>query len=393
MFFENLKLAFKSMWTNKLRTILSLLGIVIGVTAVVAILTLGQSATTSITDSLEAGGLDTISITVASGQKNTDTFDELFGETLRNNVDGISDVLAINSSSARIRYRKTVKSGTIYGVSSNYAQLMDYEADDGAWFSAEDNISKRQVVVLGSSIAKDLFPAGNAVGQYVSLFRNQSKRYLVVGVMKDKDTSLTGSFNSSIFIPYNTYTQRFTRVSNVGSYIVKVADGFEPLEVSDDISDYLDNLVGSKAYTIFSSATLSEIAGDVTGTFSTFLAAIAGISLVVGGIGIMNIMLVSVAERTKEIGIRKALGASPKVIRGQFITEAIVLSLLGGAIGILLGTELSLAITKIAGWGFKISVSSYVISAGFSMLIGVFFGWYPAKKAAKLDPIQALNYE
>lgn len=393
MFFENLKLALKSMWANKMRTVLSLLGIVIGVTAVVAILTLGQSATASITDSLESGGLNTLSISVASGQKNTDTFDEVFGDTLMKNIEGLDNVIPLNSSSARVRYKQTLKSGSLYGVPSNYANEMDYEVDDGSWFTPEDNITKRQVVVLGADLAEDLFPEGNAVGQYVSIFRSQSKRYLVVGVMKEKDPTLSGTFNSSMFIPYNTFTQRFTRVNNVGTYIVKVNQDYDPIEVGDNITDFLDDLVGSKAYTLISTATLSEIAGDISGTFSTFLAAIAGISLVVGGIGIMNIMLVSVAERTKEIGIRKALGAAPKIIRGQFITEAIVLSLLGGALGILLGTELSYIVTRIAGWGFKISIKSYVISVGFSALIGIFFGWYPAKQASKLDPIIALNYE
>ena len=155
----------------------------------------------------------------------------------------------------------------------------------------------------------------------------------------------------------------------------------------------MDNLVGSDNYTIFSASTLTSIANEITGTFTTFLAAIAGISLLVGGIGIMNIMLVSVAERTREIGIRKALGASPKVIRGQFITEAIALTMLGGLLGILLGTFISRAVTTLAGWSFKISIPAYALSVGFSMVIGVFFGWYPAKKAAKLDPIDALNYE
>ena len=163
--------------------------------------------------------------------------------------------------------------------------------------------------------------------------------------------------------------------------------------MSDTISDYLDNLVGSDYYSLISAASLAEMASSITGTLSTFLAAIAGISLLVGGIGIMNIMLVSVAERTKEIGIRKALGANPRVIRGQFITESIVVTLVGGLLGIALGTGISKVITNIAGWALHISINSYILSVGFSMLIGVFFGWYPAKKSSKLDPIEALSFE
>lgn len=392
MIWENTKLAFKSMFANKMRTVLSLLGIIIGVASVVAILTLGNSASTSITDSINAGGLDTITLSITSS-KYSDTFDETFGFTLMNNVQGIRQVLPVSSSSTRIRNLKTIKSGSIYGVESNYAKEMNIDIEEGSFFTAEDNISKHQVAVLGSTIAKDLFPAGNAVGNYIRIYRQQSKPYLVVGVMEEKDASLAGSYNSSVFVPYNTYQQRFLHTNYVGTFIIKVDEDFDPIKVSDDVSDYLDSLIGSSGYSIFSSASLSEIAGDITDTFSTFLAYIAGISLLVGGIGIMNIMLVSVAERTKEIGIRKALGASPRIIRGQFITEAIVLTVVGGLIGILFGTEISRAVTNIAGWNFHISVKSYAISMGFSMFIGVFFGWYPAKKASKLDPIEALNYE
>lgn len=392
MIWENTKLAFKAMLANKMRTVLSLLGIIIGVASVVAILTLGSSATGSITESINEGGLDTITLTVTS-PKYADTFNEQFGGILMRDVPGVRKVMPVNSASTRIRYKKEILSGTIYGVNSEYAEEANLEFEVGSFFTKEDNIAKHQVVVLGHDLAEDLFPDGNAVGNYVNIFRRQSKSYLVVGVIEKKDPSLTGSFNSAMFIPYNTYTQRFTRTPFVGSYTIKTEEGFDPVKVGDDVSDYLDNLVGSDSFIVFSSASLAEMAGDITKTFSTFLACIAGISLLVGGIGIMNIMLVSVAERTKEIGIRKALGASPKVIRGQFITEAIVLTFVGGVLGILIGTGLSKIVTDIAQWKLHISLSSYALGMGFSMLIGVFFGWYPAKKASQLDPIIALNYE
>jgi len=211
--------------------------------------------------------------------------------------------------------------------------------------------------------------------------------------MEPKDASFNLSFNNSAFIPYNTYSQRFVKPANVGSYVVRITDGADPLAVSDEIENYLNSLVGSDAYNLFSPASLAEMAEQITGTFSTFLSAIAAISLLVGGIGIMNIMLVSVAERTKEIGIRKAMGASPAVIMGQFITEAIVLTFTGGFIGILLGTALSWLVTDLADWSLHISYGSFLFAAGFSTLVGVFFGWYPAAKASRLDPIEALNYE
>lgn len=390
MFFENVKLAFNSMRGSKMRTILSLLGIIIGVGSVVTILTLGESATKSITGSLASSGLETISITTMDGAKQ---FDEQFGNVLEQNVADIKSVLPVNSSGTRIRSGKEIQSTTLYGVPSNYADVLDYTCAQGSWFSAEDNIYKRQVVVLGASVAEDLFPNGDAVGSYVSIFRNQSKRYLVIGVMEEKDATLGSSFNDNVYIPYNTFTQRFRRVSTVGSYIVRIADGADATKVGDDITAFLDSYIGEDYYFLISAASLATMAESITGTFSTFLAAIAGISLLVGGIGIMNIMLVSVAERTKEIGIRKALGASPRVIKGQFLIEAITLTSMGGLIGILLGNGLGKIVTNIAGWTFLLSVSACVLSIGFSMLIGVFFGLYPAAKAAKLDPIDALNYE
>lgn len=393
MVWENVKLAFKSMLSNKMRTVLSLLGIVIGVTSVVAILSLGNSAKKSISSSISTAGTDLVTIYANNSSKAATTFTEEFSQTLEKAVEGIETIIPVKTVNARVRNEKTIKTTTVYGVSSNWNTIMKYETEQGQWFSADDNIFRRQVVVLGASIAKNLFPGGNAVGNYVSIFRNQSKRYLVIGVMEEKDSTLSVSFDNNIFIPYNTLSLRIVNASTVGSYIVKVLDGFDSTVVSDSLQDYLDSLVGSDAYTIFTAATLTNIANEITGTFTTFLAAIAGISLLVGGIGIMNIMLVSVAERTREIGIRKALGASPVVIRRQFLIEAVVLTMAGGLIGILLGTLISRVITNFAGWTFFASFTAYIVSVGFSALIGIFFGAYPARKAANLDPIESLNHE
>ncbi|MDY4610836.1 MAG: ABC transporter permease [Sphaerochaetaceae bacterium] len=393
MFIENIKLAFAAMRGNKLRTLLSLLGIIIGVGSVVAILTLGQSATESITDSITSGGLNMVSIFPVANQKTSSVFTEDFGDTLMRNVDGIDSVLPQVSSNAYVRKGSKRKSVTVNGVLSSYAGVQNYEPEEGEFFSSMDNINRRQVIVLGAEVAKELFPYGDAVGQYVSLFRNQAKSYLVVGVMKKKDASFSNSYDAGVYIPYNTYQQRFRRTSTVGAYVVEVNEDVNTIEVSDKITQYLDNLVGADAYGLFSPATLVEMSKQITGTFSSFLAAIAAISLLVGGIGIMNIMLVSVAERTKEIGIRKALGASPSTIRGQFLTEAITLTLIGGILGIVFGAGISVALTNLVNWSLHLSYFSFVFAMGFSMCVGVFFGWYPAMKASRLDPIEALNYE
>ncbi|AEC02560.1 ABC transporter permease [Parasphaerochaeta coccoides] len=393
MLYENIKLALASMWQNKMRTLLSLLGIVIGVAAVVAILTLGDSAKRSITDSIASGGLNLISIYPNRQDKAATEFTEDFGITLMRNIDGIDSVMGISSGSALIRHGQQSKQAAVSGVPSTYAQVNNYEAEEGEFFSMMDNINRRQVIVLGADIAEDLFPAGDAIGQYVSLFRRQAKSYLVVGVMKEKDAGFAGAYNTNVYIPYNTFQQRFQATNNVGSYLVDVSENADTSLVTKDITSYLDNLVGNDAYTIFSPSSLADIANEITGTFTTFLAAVAAISLLVGGIGIMNIMLVSVAERTREIGVRKALGASPRVIRGQFLWESITLTVVGGLLGSILATVLSYVITTALQWKFAVSPMAYLMAVGFSMVIGIFFGWYPAMKAARLDPIESLNYE
>ena len=393
MLFENIKLAFSAMRGSKMRTALSLLGIVIGVASVVAILTIGQSASQSITESIAVGGLDMITIYPSYGQRTTGTFTEEFSDMLSRDVEGLQTVLPQNNSSARVRYGKESMNASVSGVLSDYGNVLNLEYAEGSFFSDMDNINRRQVVVLGSSVAETLFPEQEALGQYVSLFRNQAKSYLVVGVLEAKDATFNLSYDNTVFIPYNTYGQRFLRTSGVGAYVIKVMDGYDTIEVSDRVTEYLDDIVGTDGYDLFSPASLAEMANQITGTFSAFLAAIAAISLLVGGIGIMNIMLVSVAERTKEIGIRKALGASPSVIRGQFIVEALTLTILGGLLGVALGSLLSYAVTNLMDWSLHLSYASFILAMGFSMFVGVFFGWYPAMKASRLDPIDALNYE
>jgi len=395
MFKENIKLALKAMMGNKLRTLLSLLGIVIGVGSVITILTLGESATKSITQSIVESGLETISLFSTSNDNKSiqrEFNEELPGKILEN-VEGVSTVLATNSTRANLRNGQVSESYSVMGVPANYAEVLDYTAAEGTFFTGKDDGDTRQVVVLGTEAAEALFPDGDAIGSYVSIFRNQAKSYRVVGVMEEKAASFNLQFDSSVYIPYNTYIQRMEKVEIVGSYLIRTETGSDVLEVTDFLETYLDKLVGEGNYRVFSPSTIAEMATSVTGTLSLVLAAIAAISLLVGGIGIMNIMLVSVAERTKEIGIRKALGAPPRVIRGQFITEAVTLTLIGGIIGVIFGTGVSLLVTNMLGWSLFPQYLSYLLAVGFSMLVGIFFGWYPAMKASKLDPIEALNYE
>ena len=388
MFLENLKLAFNSMFTNKMRTFLSLLGIVIGVGSVVTIMNLGESVKRSITDSMNIGGVDEITV-IPMG--NNSVFSEEFAYTFQDNVYGIESVSAYVSTSATLRNGQETKSSQVYGVTSSY--IDDSALLYGETFSKANNLMREQVVILGYDLAEDLFPGGGAVGSYVSIYRSQAKQYRVIGVLEDTSGSVGSNTNSNAYIPFNTFDERLKKVTAVSQYTIKVKEGFSATDVSSEVKNYLSSVASSNDYYVSSAQELVDMTESVTGYLTTFLAAIAAISLLVGGIGIMNIMLVTVVERTREIGIRKALGATPKTIRSQFMVEATVLSIFGGIIGIVFGVVVSYVISSAAGWNLYFSLWAILISIGFSSAVGIFFGWYPAAKAAALDPIEALAYE
>ena len=389
MFLENLKLAFNSMFTNKMRTFLSLLGIVIGVGSVVTIMNLGESVKRSITDSMNIGGVDEVSVIPTGANA---VFSEEFAYTFQDNVLGIESVSIYVNTNATLRNGQETKNAQVYGVTSNYFDSSE-DILYGDFFTRENNLHRDQVVVLGYDLAQDLFPGGDAVGSYVSIFRNQSKPYRVVGVLDDTSGSISTKTNNYAFIPFNTFDQRLKKVNAVSQYTIKIKEGYNATDVAADIKSYLSTVASSNDYYVSSAQELVNMTESVTGYLTTFLAAIAAISLLVGGIGIMNIMLVTVVERTREIGIRKALGATPKTIRSQFLVEATVLSIFGGVIGIIFGVVVSYVVASAAGWTLYFSIGAIVLSLAFSSAVGIFFGWYPAAKAAALDPIEALAYE
>ena len=390
MLLENFKLAIKSMVTSKMRTFLSLLGIVIGVGSVVAIMTLGESVKGAINGEMELSGMDLV--TVMNTGSNT-VFDEELAYSIKDRVRGIDNVSIQVSGNAMVRHAQETTSASVYGVSSTYADIEKLDIMDGEFFSLRDNMERNQVVVLGYDIALDLFPGGDALGSYVSIFRTQAKTYRVIAVLSDTSESSLSDTNDNIYIPYYTYSQNIRKVSSVPTYYFQVNEDFSTTDVSDDIKSYLSNIASSSEYIVSTAQELVDMANSIMSYLTTFLSAIAAISLIVGGIGIMNIMLVTVVERTKEIGIRKALGATPKTIRHQFLVEATVLSVCGGIFGIIFGIAVSYVVASALGYGLTLSWLSIVLSLGFSCAVGIFFGSYPAAKAAALDPIQALSYE
>lgn len=390
MLLENFKLAIKSMVTSKMRTFLSLLGIVIGVGSVVAIMTLGESVKQSINADMNLSGMDLVTL---SNFSSSTVFDEELGYTIRETVKGIDNVAIRATGTATVRHSQETASATVYGTSSTYGDIKQLEIMDGSFFTKEDNMSKNQVVVLGYDIAMDLFPGGDALGNYVSIFRTQAKTYRVVGILADTSESSTTNTNNDVYIPFYTYSQNIKKITSVSGYYFQVNENYTATDVSSEIKTYMSSIASSDEYMVSTAQEFVEMTNSIMETLTTFLSAVAAISLIVGGIGIMNIMLVTVVERTKEIGIRKALGATPKTIRHQFLVEAMVLSVCGGVFGILFGVGISYVVASALSYGLKLSVMSVVLSLAFSSAVGVFFGWYPAAKASALDPIQALSYE
>ncbi len=390
MLLENFKLAIKSMVTSKMRTFLSLLGIVIGVGSVVAIMTLGESVKGSINDEMNLSGMDLVSL---SNMGSNTVFDEELAYSIRESVKGIENVSIRDTGNATVRHGQESESVTIYGVSSTYGDMQKLEIMDGSFFSMEDNMNRERVVVLGYDIAMDLFPGGDALGNYVSIYRKQAKTYRVIGVLEDTSESSTGNTNNNVYMPYYTYSQNIRKLTSVSTYYFQVGSDYSATDVASDIKTYMSSLTSSSEYYVSTAQEFLDMANSIMETLTTFLSAIAAISLIVGGIGIMNIMLVTVVERTREIGIRKALGATPKTIRHQFLVEAMVLSICGGIIGILFGVSVSYVVASALSYTLKLSMMSIVLSIVFSSAVGIFFGWYPAAKASSLDPIQALSYE
>ncbi|KGE71687.1 ABC transporter permease [Spirochaeta lutea] len=395
MILENFRLAIHSLTSNKMRTLLSLLGIVIGVASVITITSLGESASASVTSSIAQAGLENLTVSPRGGSREIrDNFTGELIEPILRFIPDIATVLPQSQTGVQIRSGDQTWQGTANAVPAEFASVMDYSPEAGGFFTQADEAARRSLVVLGSEVAEELFPEEDALGKRVRITGGgQIRTFEIIGVMEEKSAGFGVSYDSAVYIPYQTYAQRYTRSSQVGSLSIRIIPGADPLAVQADLEEFLDKILGEGNYRVLSPATIAQTASEVTGTLQLLLSGIAAISLLVGGIGIMNIMLVAVAERTREIGIRKAIGAAPGVIMGQFIIEAGVLTSLGGILGVGVGMGVSLAVSNTLGWAFMPNTGAIMLALGVSTAIGLFFGFYPAFRASRLDPIKALSYE
>ena len=382
---------------SKTRTFLSLLGVIIGVASVIIITSIGASSTKQIQNQFGSSGLDLVS--VSSGgwmRRNRDAVSVKFDEALRKDMfDSVKNIKKIwykNSVNFSVSYGETTVSSNATAIEPGYLEMYSLELDTGSYFTVTDDVAGSQKMIIGSEVASSLFPDGNAVGKGVIVSASKVPfAFTVVGVLKEQSAGME-STTTGIYIPRGFYSKKIKPNPTADTIMVQATDTSRCSQLVTDITSYMTEKSGTEgSVSVNSMQTMIEQINKAMATLSLMLSGIATISLLVGGIGIMNIMIVTVTERKQEIGIRKALGASPFAICRQFLVESASITLLGGALGILLGIALSLAIEYVSTeLPYAIKVSACFVSFVFSVFVGIFFGLSPAVKASKLDPVEAL---
>ena len=406
---ESMRIALRSLGANKMRSGLTMLGIIIGVMAVVAMLSIGQGAQAAITSQIDSIGTNLLFIRPGSTQQGGVRSAEGSAATLTQEdaqaLTGVSNVVAVApevDSFGQVAYLGNNANARVMGVTPDYPDALNANVADGEFISSSNVTANSAVVDLGAQVAQTLFNGAEPVGQMI---RINNQLFRVVGVMQAKGGTGANNTDNQIYVPLTTAMTRLSRGgqfrgSNTVSVInVKITDPSAQNQVVQDIGQILDQRhhVTQDDFTIQSQQDILNAANQVTGVLTIFLGGIAAISLIVGGIGIMNIMLVSVTERTREIGIRKAIGARKRDILAQFLTEATFLSLSGGLIGIAFGALIARLISGVqlgtSTLTTVVAPGSVILAVVFSAGVGLFFGSYPANRAASLHPIDALRYE
>lgn len=390
-FLQSFKMAMSSIRSNKVRSFLTMLGVIIGVAAVIAAVGFAKGSTKSITDSIASLGTNLISITITGRNSNRNvTYDEI-KQFASENSSEISYVAPEVSSSGTIKVLSSTRDTTIMGTTPEYAEIKSQGVKSGRYISDFDVDLRQKVAVLGTAVVNDVFSGANPIGETIKV---NGQVFTVVGVLEEKDGGQDSSADDTVIIPLTT-AQRLLKNSNIRNFSIQAASSDTVNDVMSKATQMLTKIYSdSSSFRVFNQAQMLSTLNTVTSTLMIVLGGIAAISLIVGGVGIMNIMLVSVTERTREIGIRKAIGAKKKNILIQFLIEAVVVTGMGGIIGVAVGA----GIIKFIIGGFNIvpqvySVPWMIISFSISLLVGVIFGMFPAVKAANLNPIEALRYE
>jgi len=403
-FFGILRIAFKSLARNKTRTFLTMLGIIIGVAAVITMIAIGQGAKKMVDDQISTMGTNVIMVmsnfsntqsTVRQSAGSGNTLEESDVAAIREKVDGVLYASPVYNTFGQLKYGNNNWRGSIQGVDVDFFLIRSMELDSGDFFYPSEVENGAKVCVIGKTVADNLFMGLDPVGKTM---RIRNIPFTVKGVLKSKGQSTMGGDQDDIVMaPYTTTATRLLGMRWRFMTIIVSAESKERIPL---VQQEIKNLMPARHsgtttedFVVSSQTDVAEAANTIANTMTVLLASIAGISLLVGGIGIMNIMLVSVTERIKEIGIRMAVGAGKNDVLFQFVVEAIAISILGGLLGIALGWALASILGKTMGWSILVTPWSVFLSVGFSCLIGIFFGWYPARKAANLNLIDALRYE
>ena len=405
----NLSIAMRALRVNKMRSILTMLGIVIGVAAVIAMIAIGGGAQQRLQEQIASLGSNLLIVVPGSiiqsgarlGAGNAQTLTEQDARAITPEIPDVAFAAPLTRSNAQVVFGNTNWATNINGVYNDYFDVREWNLAEGRFFDQGEITRFGKVAILGKTVSSQLFGEDNPVGQVV---RIRGIPFEIIGLMESKGQSSQGQDQDDvIFVPLTTGRNRLFgeprgRIARVGTIMIKAQDGADTQEVEQRINDLLRqrHRIQPSMENDFQVRNLTEILKTqeaASKVMSMLLAAVASVSLLVGGIGIMNIMLVSVTERTREIGLRLAVGARGRDIMMQFLVEAMTLATLGGAVGVLLGIFISWLVAYIANWGISLSPLSIIFAVGFSAAIGIFFGYYPAKKAAQMQPIEALRYE
>ncbi len=400
-FLNVIKIALRALRRSAMRSVLTALGIIIGVAAVIAMVSIGNGAKSQVEASIASLGQNIISVFpgnfTAGGVRGG--FGSASSLTVEDAMAISNEIPGVVALSPEMRDRSQILANglnwntQVMGEDVPYLDIRIWPVAEGSMFTEADVRSAAKVCVIGRTVADKLFPDGDPVGQTL---RIRNIPFKVVGVLEAKGFNYFGQDqDDTLIIPYTSHLKRIARRPNLNSIVVQAESPEQMERIQQDITDLLQQRRNGRDpdFTVRNQQELAEAATKTTKTMTVLLGAIAGVSLIVGGIGIMNIMLVSVTERTREIGIRLAVGAHGRDVLTQFLIEAIILSSMGGALGVILGVGSSQLISKLNGWPVLVSTSAIFGAVAFSAAIGVFFGFYPARKAAQLDPIDALRYE
>lgn len=399
---ESLQTALTALATNKLRSVLTMLGVIIGVTSVILLVSIGTGLKTYVTQQLEDLGANALfvmpgemevghggegggGVPGAGVTASKFTFDHL--NALKREAETIKAVMAYTENNATMQYKGKTHITQVAGVGPEYPEVRNHKTTAGSFFTDSSYNAARKVAILGTTVAEELFDQENPIGKKITI---SDQHYTVLGVLEEKGGFGGMDMDNQVFIPATTAMRQFD-MDYIQSFWVQSESSETIKDSKKEIEEILGKTLDEDEFSILDTKSILTVVGNVLGILTAALSGIAAISLVVGGIGIMNIMLVSVTERTREVGLRKAVGATPRAILTQFLVEAVILSFFGGTIGVILGVTGSLVINRF----FTTTITAWCIALAFgvSALVGIVFGVLPARKAAKLNPIEALRYE